>query len=128
MYKSLLLCICLIQTISLATSGSSPGAHFSVISSPFLRNHDRTSFNSITNSKHKYVPRSPSALNASNHNQQHCPKDCICRGLSIDCSRKSLVNVIGSIPSNLIRVDLQENRLAKILNTDFSYLSFLKVL
>lgn len=137
----------LVQELSLfVASGGSPGGQFSVISSSYLKNsrdrnynNNREGFNSINQQRSygshnyynkQYVPRSSQlALSPSNlTTYAYCPSECICRGLSIDCSRRNLARVMGTIPANVIRADLQENQLSKILSTDFSYLTSLKVL
>ena len=78
-----LLIICQITTNSLTIS----------------RNYN--SNNPFKNYKQYLVARSS---NYTAYNKPDCPGQCVCKGLSIDCSNRNLVEVPKKIPFNVIRV------------------------
>lgn len=61
--------------------------------------HSLSSFEKL-NSK-KYII---SSNISNNYNTINCPVECICTGLSIDCSYKNLKKVPKNIPINVIKV------------------------
>ncbi len=90
-------------------------------------------YNPYAGYKQYVVPRSPDADSDSESDHasiytSNCPDKCTCKGLSIDCSNRNLIKVPENIPSNIIQVDLQGNKLTFVKNEDFSYLRSLKVL
>ncbi|CAD5214215.1 unnamed protein product [Bursaphelenchus okinawaensis] len=57
-----------------------------------------------------------------------CPQKCNCNGGIVNCVNKGLTQIPKDIPSNTVRLDLQENQITKVQRNDLAYLKHLKIL
>lgn len=107
-FKALALLI-LCQIFSRISAGSAAGT-LTIFSSNYLKSNkqnnifnQKSSYNNspFKNYKQYLVARSS---NYSAYNKPDCPNQCVCKGLSIDCSNRNLAQVPQNIPLNVIRV------------------------
>ncbi|KAI6187686.1 LRRNT domain-containing protein [Aphelenchoides besseyi] len=57
-----------------------------------------------------------------------CPHKCLCSHLNVICTGQSLTQIPSGIPSDSIRLDLQENQISVIRKDDLNNLPNLRVL
>ncbi|XP_055372286.1 protein slit-like isoform X2 [Condylostylus longicornis] len=60
--------------------------------------------------------------------ETHCPRQCQCDGLTVDCSHRNLIQVPRNIPPEVEKLDLSGNNITIIFDSDFQHLSRLRVL
>ncbi|RNA44309.1 slit -like protein [Brachionus plicatilis] len=57
-----------------------------------------------------------------------CPIECVCQAFSADCSNRNLDHVPRNLPANILKIDLQGNKIRMIKYEDLSYLKSLRIL
>lgn len=115
-YKLLFLTLVLFLICNSVCSAVGAGGALSIFSSNYQRRANTNPINKALSpnfynsentrkSKSSYSNRSVNSLSSSiSNNDKNCPLECVCQGLSIDCSNRGLRFVPKNIPLNVIKV------------------------